>query len=134
MKLVISEEGSSEMATLRPGLRVLACAHVGYAELRAAVAAARRNGRLPGQTFGLAKQQVEKVWSATSPIDVDMTTIKAAGDLAESHDLRGYDAIHLAALQHLGPPSKIDWVACWDDDLRRAAASIGYRLFPVKEG
>jgi predicted nucleic acid-binding protein len=80
----------------------------------------------------LAKRLVEKVWAATSPIEVDMPTTKTAGDLAEIHNLRGYDALHLAALQRLGPPRLIDWVACWDNDLRRATAALGYKVFPLK--
>jgi predicted nucleic acid-binding protein len=60
-----------------------------------------------------------------------MAVAKRAGDLAESHHLRGYDAVHLAALQRLGSPRRVDRVACWDDDLRRAASAAGYALFPV---
>jgi predicted nucleic acid-binding protein len=131
VKLVISEDGSSDMAALRPGLRVLACAHTGYAELRAAVAAAHRAGRLSARAFGLAKRHVESVWAATSPIEVDMQVTRTAGDLAELHALRGYGAIHLAALQRLGPPSGIDWAACWDNELRQAVAALGYKVFPT---
>jgi len=119
------------MATLSRGLQVLACAHFGYAELRAALAAAHRSERLTEKNFGLAKRLVEKVWAATSPIDVDMPTTTKAGDLAETHNLRGFDALHLAALLRLGQPTLVDWFACWDHDLRRAAATLGYKVFPL---
>jgi len=130
VKLVIAEAGSTEMAGLGDDLEVLACANVGYAELPAAVAAAQRAGRLPGTAFTQAKRQLERVWSSTSPVVVDMAAVRRAGDLAEEHALRGYDAVHLAALQRLGPPSRVDRVACWDSELRRAAATLGYRLLP----
>ncbi|MGA8016504.1 MAG: type II toxin-antitoxin system VapC family toxin [Candidatus Dormiibacterota bacterium] len=117
--------------TLRQDLEVLACAHIGYVELRAAVASAERAGRLPGASFARARRQLERVWAATSPIVVDMAVAKRAGDLAESHRLRGDDAVHLAALQRLGSPRRVDRVACWDDDLRRAAYAEGYALFPA---
>ncbi len=119
------------MATLKTDLEVLACAHIGYVELRAAIAAAQRAGRLPDAAFTNAKRRLERVWAATSPILVDMAVAKRAGGLAESHGLRGYDAVHLAALQRLGTPRRVDHVACWDDDLRRAASAAGYSVFPA---
>ncbi len=110
---------------------MLACAHIAYVELRAAIASAERAGRLPGASFTRARRRLERVWASTSPIIVDMSVAKRAGDLAESHRLRGYDAVHLAALQRLGSPRLVHRVACWDDDLRRAASDEGYALFPV---
>lgn len=130
VKLVIAEAGSTEMATLRSDLDVLACAHIGYVELRAAIAAAQRAGRLPGTAFARVKRQLERVWAASSPLMVDQATARQAGELSETHALRGYDAVHLAALRRLGPPARVDLVACWDSELRRAAAALGYRLFP----
>ncbi|MGC2295526.1 MAG: type II toxin-antitoxin system VapC family toxin [Candidatus Dormiibacterota bacterium] len=121
----------SELAILRQDLEVLACAHIGYVELRAAIASAERVGRLPGTSFTKARRLLERVWAATSPILVDMAVAKRAGDLAESHGLRGDDAVHLAALQRLGSPRRVDGVACWDGDLRRAASALGYALIPA---
>ncbi|HEV2954358.1 MAG TPA: type II toxin-antitoxin system VapC family toxin [Candidatus Dormibacteraeota bacterium] len=119
------------MADLASRVRVLACAHFGYTELRAAVAAAERGGRLPGSAFATAKAWLERVWASTSPIVVDLAAARLAGDLAETHRLRGYDALHLAALQKLGTPSRINSIACWDGELRLAAFALGYRLFPA---
>lgn len=60
-----------------------------------------------------------------------MAVAKRAGDLAESHGLRSDDAVHLAPLQRLGSPRRVDGVACWDGDLRRAASALGYALIPA---
>lgn len=43
--------------------------------------------------------------------------------------LRGYDAVHLAALLQFGGPQEVIF-ACWDTELRRAAAELGYSLIP----
>ncbi len=132
MKLVIAEDGSAEMASLPGDLDVLACAHIGYVELRAAIGAAHRAGRLPGVAFTRAKRQLERVWAATSPVMVDQATARQAGELAEIHALRGYDAVHLGALRRVGSPARVDRLACWDGELRRAAGTLGYRLFPER--
>ncbi|MHB8313118.1 MAG: PIN domain-containing protein [Candidatus Dormibacteria bacterium] len=117
--------------TLGQNLEVLACAHIGYVELRAAIAAAARAGRLPGASLTRARRRLERVWAATSPIIVDMAVAKRAGGLAESRCLPGYAAVHLTALQRLGPPRRVDRVACWDDELGRAASAESYAPFPV---
>jgi predicted nucleic acid-binding protein len=61
---------------------------------------------------------------------VDAELVQAAGDLAETQQLRGCDAIHLAAVVRLGPPNQVAYVACRDEDLRKAAGTLGYKLFP----
>ena len=117
------------MRALQPHLTVLASARIAYAELRAAVAAADREGRLAPGAYIRAKRQVQALWRSTSPVEVDQALVEAAGDLAEQHGLRGYDAVHLAALKRLARPSNCT-LACWDRDLRGAASSMGYALHP----
>ena len=41
---------------------------------------------------------VQQVWARVSEIPIDGDLIRSAGDLAERHALRGYDAIHHAAM------------------------------------
>ncbi len=118
------------MTGLEASATVLVSAGIAYVELRSALAAAYRDGRLLPPQFAAAKNQVERVWAATSRLFVDATLIQQAGDLAEEDELLGYDAVHLAALVLLGPPEVVDWFACWDQALRTAAESRGYRLFP----
>ena len=117
------------MQALQPQITVLAAARVAYVELRAAVAAAHRDGRLTATAHAQAKRQVETLWQSTSPIDIDQVLLNDAGDLADQHGLRGYDAVHLAALRRLAIPSRCT-LACWDRDLREAASSMGYPLHP----
>jgi len=131
IKLVLREAGSEEMRSLQADLTLLASARIAYAELRAALAAANRDHRLPGRRMTQAKVQADVVWKATSPLEIDAELIAEAGDLAEAQALRGYDAVHLAALLRLGASNVVDLVACWDENLRRAARKFGYRLFPA---
>ena len=118
------------MADLAASSTVLVSAGIAYVQLRAALAAAYRDGRLTPPELAAAKDQGERVWAATSRLGVDATLIQQAGDLAEEDELGGYDAVHLAALVLLGPPEVVDSFACWDQALRTAAGNRGYRLYP----
>lgn len=66
--------------------------------------------------------------SRMTVLDVDHALATAAGDLAESRALRGYDAVHLAAALALDPAAV---VATWDLDLRRAAEMEGRSVAPA---
>ncbi len=110
----------------------LACAAIGYVELRAALAAAIRSGRLPSAQRDAALADLERVWAGVSEVALDRDLLAVAGDLTERMSLRGYDAVHLAALMAIGPASVVS-LACWDIDLRRAASSLGYALIPQSE-
>jgi len=75
----------------------VACAEIGYAEARAALAAAQRHDRLDPAALTTAKEQLEALWAQMSIVAVDTALVRAAGDVAERDGLRGYDAVHLAA-------------------------------------
>ena len=128
-KVVLQEDGSSEIRRLVGSGEVIISATVGYAEIRAAVAAAVRDGRLPARDEE-AVSQIDDLWLRVDEIIVDQPLVRRAGDLAERFALRGYDAVHLAALMRVGGPEDIAF-ACWDSDLRRAANGLGYTLLPL---
>jgi predicted nucleic acid-binding protein len=107
----------------------LAAARIAYTELLAAVAAAHRDGRLTLVVYNRARTQIDVLWRITSPVEVDQALAADAGDLAERHQLRAYDAVHLAALKRVGTEAQCT-LACWDRDLRGAASTLGYGLFP----
>ncbi len=131
VKLIIREAGSADMLQLRPQITVLATARIAHVELRAALAAMRRKKRLAPAQYRQAKRQLEGLWRSTSPIEIDANLVMRAGELADRRALRGYDAVHLAALERLASPSHCV-LACWDGPLRSAARSLRYRLFPVQ--
>jgi len=131
VKLIVLEAGSKDMLELRPQVTVLATARIAYVELRAALAAMRRDLRLAPAHYRQAKRQLEGLWRNTSPIEIDTDLVTRAGELAERRALRGYDAVHLAALERLASSSQCVF-ACWDAPLRRAARSLRYRLFPTQ--
>jgi uncharacterized protein len=61
-------------------------------------------------------------------VGVDWPLARHAGELAEVHSLRGYDALHLATAVAVGGPELV--LATWDADLARAALAIGISVSP----
>ena len=131
VKLVGIEPGSDEMVELAGRAQPMASVAIAYVELRAAAAASIRGGRLHDSDAQEMHSRVEGLWSQVNPIVVDDRLIKQAGQVADDHGLRGYDAVHLAALRRLGPSEEIVF-ACWDRELRDAAAILGYTVFPER--
>jgi predicted nucleic acid-binding protein len=129
IKLFLSEPGTAEMRAAQSLYEGFAVAAIGYVELRAALATAIRNGRIPTERRADTAIDAERLWATVAEIPIEAVLIRRAGDLAEQQRLRGYDAVHLAALQSFGGPSNVVF-ACWEDDLRRAARGLGYTLLP----
>jgi predicted nucleic acid-binding protein len=69
-----------------------------YPESRAAIAAAGRAGRLSRGRTPNARRELEALWRDVDCVEVTPEIAFQAGELAEAHRLRGYDAVHLASL------------------------------------
>ena len=126
-KLILIEKGSEQIHALHEQRTVFGCAAIGYPELRSAVARAARAGRVP--SLRDARVGLERLWDGVLSVQLDDQMLRRAGQLAEDWELRGYDAVHLSALLTYVEPAE-GVLACWDGDLRAAAAGLGYRLFP----
>jgi predicted nucleic acid-binding protein len=72
-------------------------AAITYVEVRAALAAGRRNRYWGAPSFIRLKRAWEEAWSDVDAIDVDRVLLARAGELAEAEGLRGMDALQLAA-------------------------------------
>ena len=130
VKLLVPEPGAAEMRAVAAEADGVATAALAYVELRAAIAAAVRDRRIRPTRRDRAVAEIERLWGQVLVILIDEALLRRAGDLAETMKLRGYDAIHLAALEAAGEPGTIDF-ACWDDELRAAARSLGYTVIPA---
>ena len=95
--LVDDEDGVDAAERLWIEASYVVCAEIGYAEARAALASAHRDGRLDDDAHGNAKNELDDLWEQIDVVPVTTDLVHAAGDLAETEGLRGYDAVHLAA-------------------------------------
>jgi len=62
-------------------------------------------------------------------VEVDDPLARHAGQVAEAHGLRGYDAVHLAAADRVSDPDLV--VVAGDDALLTAATAEGMAIAAV---
>ncbi len=121
IKLLVDEQGSDRAAELWQRADLLVSSQLLYVEARAALAAAYRSGRLDAPGLDRARTGLEALFAELRTIAVDEPLARAAGDLAEQHSLRGYDAVHLASALAIDAADVL--LATWDRDLSQAAVA-----------
>jgi predicted nucleic acid-binding protein len=126
IKLVVVEDGSELAAELWDSGHPAASSILAYPEGRAALAAARRQGRLDNSEHAQALTAFEELQSELVSVGVDADLARRAGEHAETLGLRGYDAVHLATALELGDEEVV--VVTWDRDLAKAAQKVGLGL------
>jgi uncharacterized protein len=130
VKLVVDEPGSDDAALLWDGADAVITSRVAHPEVRAALAAAHRDGRLDEEDHLAAKAEWEVFHQALRLVELTRQLEADAGDLAERHALSGFDAIHLASALRLTELPLI--VATWDARLLRAAKTAGLNSLPAQ--
>ncbi len=94
-----------------------------YPEARAALAKARRLDRITSAQLTAAIDELEAIITEIDHIEVTAEVAHAAGELAQTHGLRGYDAVHLAAASAAANTELV--LATGDTDLAQASRSVG---------
>lgn len=97
VKLYVEENETEVVEKAVEEADSVATSVVAYAEARAGLARKRREGALNEDGHQGAIVALEEDWGAYQTVPVTNNLSRAAGDLAESHALRGFDAIHLAS-------------------------------------
>ena len=130
VKLVIDEPGSEDVAMLWDGADAVITSRVAHPEVRAALAAAHRDGRLDAEGHLAAKDAWEAFHQALRLVELTPLLEAEAGDLAERHALSGSAAIHLASALTLSELPLI--MATWDIRLLHATQSAGLTSLPAE--
>ena len=126
VKLYVEEAGSQAVRSQVAQATAVATATVAYVEARAAFARKRREGGLSEEEYGHVTDSFRQEWPAYLAIDLSEAIVALAGDLAEGHDLRGFDAIHLASALALADKMQSPIVfSCADERLKAAAEARG---------
>ena len=97
IKLYLVEPGAEMVLALIDYAVKRTSSVVAYAESRSALARASAGRRLSRAEYQLALESFERDWNTIETIDVSALLAPLAGALAETHRLRGFDAIHLAS-------------------------------------
>jgi len=115
VKLYVHEPGSEEVRKLVEEAELVAASVVAYPEARAALARRRRERGLTPAEHRRARAALDADWPRILMLDVSEPLARRAGDLAERHRLRGFDALHLATYVTLSEEFR-------GDDVRFSAA------------
>ncbi|MBM3173238.1 MAG: type II toxin-antitoxin system VapC family toxin [Chloroflexi bacterium] len=97
VKLYVREKGSDHVKTLVDRAEVVATSQVAYPEACAAFSRKQRQGDFTGRQYRSVVKNLQQDWGSYFALDVSWTVARLAGELAEQHELRGFDAIHLAS-------------------------------------
>ena len=123
MKLFVDEPGSVEVSEIWSRARLTVSSRILYPEARAAVAAAMRSGRTGSKEATELRKEIEGFWEDLACVEVSPAVAARAGDLAEEHSLRGFDAVHLSSALEVDVPEAV--FVTGDDRLSRAAEALG---------
>ena len=121
--LLVVEPGSIRAAALWDSADRVVSVRLIYPETRAALAQAERLGRLTAGQLRDAVNELDSLFEEIDLIEVDNAIARRAGELAEVRQLRGYDAVHLAAADRVRDPTVV--VIGGDRALLGAAAADG---------
>lgn len=128
-KLYLEEEGSAEVRRLVSEAAEKASSLIAYAELRAAIGRALRMGRVESFRAQEARREFEADWRDLVVLEVDESIVRVAGDAADRHGLRGFDAVHLASAARLrNATSDTVLFSSADSRLTRAAQAEGLAI------
>ncbi len=94
-----------------------------YPEARAALARAERMGRITKSQHAAAVAELETIVTEIDQVEISAELARNAGDLTHTHQLRGYDAVHLAAAMAALDAELV--LVTGDNDLAGAARSLG---------
>lgn len=133
VKCYADETGSSESLALMKTTEYTATSLISGAEVVAAISKAVRTGTLNLAQGAQARQKFLGQWPAFRRVPLSEQTILRAARLAWDYQLRGNDAVHLAAAlewqEELGETVKL---ATFDRELWLACEPAGLQPWPAR--
>ncbi len=97
VNLYVRERGSAQTRSHADKARALATSVVAYAEARSAFARLRRERPTASARHQERIAQLDRDWKRYLRVELTATVAQNAGEPADRHGLRGFDAIHLAS-------------------------------------
>ncbi len=128
VKLLVEEDGSDTAARLWDEADAVVASRLARPEVGAALAAARRGGRLEPGDERTARRSWDEFWGATRVIELTEHLTEVASTLAGRMVLGGADAVHLASALTLAEADLV--LVTWDRRLSTAAVEAGLMVAP----
>lgn len=131
VKRYIAEKNSPDVNAWIAAADAVVTSLITRTEVAAAISRARRMKVIPHDDARLALEAFRKEWGSLQRLPVIEAMVERGDNLAWEHDLRGYDAVHLATAllwqETLGLPVTL---ATFDVQLSEAAKNIGMSVLP----
>lgn len=97
VKLYIAEEGTHLVKKTVNDSLIVATSKIAYAEARAAFTRAFREKIIKKQVYNEIIAVLKQDWKSYFRLEITDELIEVAGELTQTHSLRGFDAIHLSS-------------------------------------
>lgn len=130
VKLYVAEEDGGGLVhrAIEESERI-ATSTVAYAEARSGLARKHREDVFDAAQLRRAVSDLDEDWPTYARLVVSNPVAQRAGELAERHALRGYDAIHLASAVRLSERLEDLRFLAFDDRLNDAAREANLAMY-----
>lgn len=126
LKLYIDERGTQDVIAAVRSAELVAISRIAYAEARAALARVLREKRTTHAEHRRRIAALDADYVEVLKVEVSDDVVRQAGELAESHGLRGFDAIQLASARWLARKTrKPVRLLAFDLRVNEAARALG---------
>lgn len=130
VKLYVAEEDGRELVCRAvEESEGVATSTVAYAEARAGLARKHREGIFTADELRRAVSDLDEDWPTYDRLNVSDPVSCLAGELAERHALRGYDAVHLASAVRISERFEDLRFLAFDDRLNDAAGNTNLAVY-----
>lgn len=129
VKLYAEEEKREIVFEAVDSSEVVATSTVAYAEACAALTRRRREGNMNEEEYRRAVERLNREWRSYERLAVSNLVAYRAGELAERHALRGFDAVHLASALRLTEQLEDLSFLAFDDRLIAAAKDASMPIY-----
>ncbi len=132
VKRYVQEAGSGDVTVLIAEADALGTCSITRAEVSAALARATRLGWVRRGDAEAALLVFRAQWPSLARLQLTEPLLARADALAWEHELRGYDAVHLAAALYLQESVREPvTLATFDRELWRAGQAAGLAVWPT---
>lgn len=128
VKLLVEEEGRDLAVEVWNDASDVVASRLAIPEVSAALAAARRAGRLDADSDREARRRWGRHLQAVELVELTPRIADRAARLAGEHSLSGADAVQLASALSMTAAAPV--VVCWDRRLAAAALDVGLAVVP----
>jgi uncharacterized protein len=129
--LLVDEPASPACRRFWDDADVVVSSRLLYVETAAALAEARRLGRLTEREHRKVRRRLDQMRAEVDVIELDEQVAARATDLAHLLSLRGYDAVHCASAEQLDDDDVV--AASGDQQLLTAWLQLGMAIYDTNQ-